>query len=95
MTTAVVGIVGTILGVVVGSLLNFFLSALQEKRRWKREDQSKFVLERLALYRDFLHEMERAFGGKVRARDAVATDVRDGGVQFSWGPQPCRGGLCV
>jgi hypothetical protein len=58
MATAVVGIVGTILGVVVGSLLNFFLSAWQEKRRWKREDQSKFVQERLALYRDFLNEME-------------------------------------
>src|SRR5215213_9545805 len=58
MTTAVVGIVGTILGVVLGSLLNFLLQKRQEERRWKREDQSKYALERLALYRDFLNEME-------------------------------------
>jgi hypothetical protein len=41
-----------------GASLAPFLQKRQEERRWKREDQSKYALERLALYRDFLDEME-------------------------------------
>ncbi len=41
MNTALVGLGGVVLGVVLTSLLNFFLQKAADDRRWKREDEAQ------------------------------------------------------
>jgi len=70
MTTAIVGLVGVIIGSVLTALLNFYLQRAAELRRWKREDErqqqlweredhTRFQADRLHLYRDFMVEAQR------------------------------------
>jgi hypothetical protein len=72
MTTAIVGLVGVIIGSVLTALLNFYLQREADNRRWKREDEkqrqvwhredrTRFHAERLRLYRDFLVEARRVY----------------------------------
>jgi len=71
MITAIVGLVGVIVGSVLTALLNFYLQKAAELRRWKREDErqqqlweredhTRFQADRLHLYRDFRVEVQRA-----------------------------------
>jgi hypothetical protein len=71
MITAIVGLVGVIVGSVLTALLNFYLQKAAELRRWKREDErqqqlweredhTRFQADRLHLYRDFRVEAQRA-----------------------------------
>ena len=70
MITAIVGLVGVIVGSVLTALLNFYLQKAAELRRWKREDvrqqqlweredYTRFQADRLHLYRDYLVEAQR------------------------------------
>jgi hypothetical protein len=67
----------SIVGVVVGGLLNFFLQKWQEERRWKREDESRFAPERLSLYRDFVNEMERVRSGERFERELLWRQIAE------------------
>jgi len=63
MTTAIVGLVGVIVGSVLTALLNFYLQRAADRRRWEREDELQkhrweredrdgLRAERIGLYRD-------------------------------------------
>ena len=70
MTTAIVGLVGVIVGSVLTALLNFYLQRAADQRRWKREDElqrqhweredrAALRAERISLYRDYLAKVYR------------------------------------
>jgi hypothetical protein len=71
MTTALVGLVGVIVGSALTALLNFYLQRAADQRRWSREDElqqqhwqreAKAALraERISLYRDYIAHVHRA-----------------------------------
>jgi hypothetical protein len=71
MNTAIVGLVGVIVGAVLTTVLNFYLQRAADIRRWQREEQrqqqlweredrTRFQEERLRVYRDFIVAAKRA-----------------------------------
>ncbi len=89
MTTAIVGIVGVIIGSVLTALLNFYLQRAADNRRWQREDEqqqqmwnredrTRFHADRLRLYRDFLVEARRVYDLDASTEDRMdqlATEI--------------------
>jgi len=70
MTTAIVGLVGVIVGSALTALLNFYLQRAADRRRWEREDalqrqhweredQAGLRAERISLYRDYVAQVHR------------------------------------
>ena len=76
MTTAIVGLVGVIVGSALTALLNFYLQRAADRRRWEREDELQrqhweredrtgLRAERIGLYRDYVAQvlLARSFSG--------------------------------
>ena len=59
MTTALIGLVGVIVGSLLTTSVGYLLQKRADERRWKREDAVKLRDEQLKLYRDYNREIER------------------------------------
>lgn len=68
LVTAIAGFVG----VVVGAILSSLATGVAERRRWRREDQVRFLADRRAAYVAFLTEVNRAINLKVDQRAVSA-----------------------
>lgn len=60
MTTAIIGLIGVLVGSLSTAFVNHYLQKQAEERRWKREDRVRLREDRLTLYRDYYREIEKA-----------------------------------
>ena len=90
MSSAVIALLGVVVGALLTALLNFLLQRVADGRRWEREDVAqrerweredrvRFQAERLGVYRDFLMEARRALdtGGEAFDEDRMAPLLRE------------------
>jgi hypothetical protein len=71
MTTAIIGLIGVVLGAAISSALTYFLQKAADDRRWEREaEQRRLEWHRENEYRDY-HERRQAYSEFMASTDRL------------------------